>query len=440
VRGLTLLLVCLLIAGVVSASDVPTVSAPADTTRPVAPEALRGTEQPLPHHVSPLRHAARGVLMVPYAGVRVAMWPLTTFARLNEQHRLVSRLGKLITFHPGPFRSTIGPLLGYQSSLGWSTLGINVRGRDWLGTGADLKMGLGYVNRRRSLVAVGFENEGERLHWELAVRQEYLEDRPFYGLGPDSPEHRTDYNARLRLVEAELTGMPNAAVSPTLSLYLRDLELRESSSETSMSDQFADEFATSRNGRYAGAEAELTRDTRNARAYSNRGGMVRAQAGRHFGIEAGNTDYWSYEGELQVFKGLMGGSRSLMFRAFAQGVEQEGGGALPISELPRLGGRTGLRGFSRNRFADRRSMLLTAAYRYPVTARVTGEVFVDWGTVAPAWSELALSDAEPSVGMGLMLSSKYGPLLSFHVAGSREGVQVAVGTTSIFKTGSRRKP
>jgi outer membrane protein assembly factor BamA len=410
------------------------------TTPPDSVQNIRGTEQPLPNKVSPLRYAARGLLFVPYAAVETAIWPITTLARLNEEHHLVTKAADLMTFHPGSYRTTVGPMFGFESSLGISAVGLNIRGRDWLGTGTDLKLGLGYVNSDRNLAAGGFEHEGDHVEWSVSARQEQLEDRPFYGIGPGSPEQRTDYNARMRLLEAEVTGWPQSTWKPTLSVYLRDLDLSRSSSATSMSDVFPEIFAASENGRYTGTELGLAYDTRNADDYSSQGVLVQALGGHNHSLLSEDADYWNYQGELQKFFGLRNGSRSFMFRVFAEGIEPDGDGDLPLAELPRLGGKTGLRGYSRFRFADHRSLELNFAYRYPVTNRVLGEVFVDWGSVAPTWQELSLSHTDPSLGFGLMFNSKYGPLFSFHVAGNSESIQVAVSTTSIFKTGSRRKP
>lgn len=422
----------LLLAAVVAA---PSSAAPASA----AADTLRGTEAPLPHRVSPLHHAARGMLFVPYTALRVAVWPVSRLAYLDERYHLVRTLGSLVTFTSGPYRSSVGPLFNFESSLGVTVLGLNVRGRDWLGSGLDLKLGLGYVNKRKYLLAAGLERDEGPVRWEALFHREQMDERHFHGVGPRSSPEQADYGAELHLVEIIAAANPEGTLKPELTLYVRDVRLLAADEDLSVSEAFPDLFDVARQVRYAGVEAGLAYDTRNCRDYSNRGGLVRLRGGWNDSRRFGDADYRHYSAELQYFIDLYHGSRVLLLRGHAEGVVPEGDGELPLTELARLGGRTGLRGYGRSRFADRRSLVLTAAYRYPVTARVQGELFVDWGSVAPTWDKLSLGDIDPCAGLGLAVGLRETPLFTLQVAFSHEDVQVAVGTTSIFKTRTRRQ-
>jgi len=405
-----------------------------------APDTLRGTEEPLPHRVSPLRHAGRGVLFVPYTALRVGMWPMTKLVYLEERHHLSRTLLGLLTVTSGPYDSSIGPLFQFESSLGVTVLGMNVRGNDWLHTGLDLKLGLGYVNSSKYLLAAGLEHDHGPVEWEAAFHREQLHDRPFHGVGPHSGSEPADYGAALRLAEINVEANSDGTWRPELTLYGRDVKLLPADEDLSLHEAFPDLFDTARRVRYLGVEAGLTYDTRNCRDYSNRGWLARLRGGWNDSRRFGDADYRHYNAELQHFVDLYHGSRVLLLRAYAEGVVPESDGELPLTELARLGGKTGLRGYGRSRFADRRSLVLTAAYRYPVTARVQGEIFVDWGSVAPTWDKLSLGDIDPCAGLGLVVGLRETPLFTFQVAFSHEDVQFAVGTTSFFKTRTRRKP
>jgi len=415
-------------------------TAAVDTTRVAAGDPLRGTLDPLPHRVSPLRHAARGVLFVPYAALRVAAWPVSRLAYLEERHHLVWTLASLVTFTSGPYRSSLGPLFDFESSLGITALGVNVRGRDWLYSGLDLKLGLGYVNQRKYLLAAALERDEGPVHWEALFHREQMDERHFHGVGPHSSPDEADYGAELHLAQITVAANPGGTLQPELTLYGRDVRLLAADEDLSVSQAYPDHFATARQVRYVGIETGLAYDTRNRRDYSNRGGLVRLRGGWNDSRRHGDADYRHYSAELQYFVDLYRGSRVLLLRGYAEGVEPEGDDELPLTELARLGGKTGLRGYSRFRFADRRSLVLTAAYRYPVTARVQGELFVDWGSVAPTWDKLSLGDIDPCAGLGLVVGMREDPLFTFLLAFSPEDVQVAVGTTSIFKTRTRRQP
>jgi hypothetical protein len=430
------LLLVIVVAGGSTAVAAP---AAADTSK-AAVHDLRGTVEPLRNEVSPARRAARALLFVPYAAYRVATWPVSGLTYLQDRHRLAQRLGSLLTLSSGPYHTSVGPLFDYESSLGVAAVGLNVRNRDWWGSGLDLKLGLGYVNDQRFLLAAGLAQEDGSVIWEFDCRREQMEERPFYGLGPRSPDRETEYDAALRLAELTLAPNHEGRLRPELVLYARDLRLHPGREEPSVAVAFPDLFATARRVQYAGCEASLAYDTRNLRDYSTRGGLVRLRGGWNESRLNGDADYKHYSAELQHFFDLYGGSRVLALRAFAEGVEPVGAGELPLTELARLGGKTGLRGYGRFRFADRRSLVLTVAYRYPVTARVQGELFVDWGSVAPTWDRLSLGDIDPSVGLGLMYSCRGDPLFTLQVAVGPEDVQVTVGTASIFKIRSRRKP
>ena len=82
-------------------------------------------------------------------------------------------------------------------------------------------------------------------------------------------------------------------------------------------------------------------------------------------------------------------------------------------------------------------MLISLDYRYPITNRVQGFIFGDWGSVAQEWSKLRLADVDPAFGIGLNLFG-VGPPMVLHLAYSPEGYQVYIGRETVFSNESRR--
>ena len=141
--------------------------------------------------------------------------------------------------------------------------------------------------------------------------------------------------------------------------------------------------------------------------------------------------------ELQIIRTLFHGNRSLVTRIFLEGLAVGDDARLPYTEMGRLGGRDCLRGFPRDRFTGTRSALLTLEYRYPVTSRIQGRIFSDWGLAANGWNEFRPNRMAWSGGMALAIRVHETPITA-QVAGGRDGTQVFLGTTLMFSMKSRR--
>jgi hypothetical protein len=116
--------------------------------------------------------------------------------------------------------------------------------------------------------------------------------------------------------------------------------------------------------------------------------------------QARNVAYAHYGTELSAFVNLFARTRVLVARVALEAVEGSER-RIPFSELPRLGGPLRLRGYRVNRFRDRKLVLGTLEYRYPIHHVVAGHVFVDVGRVARSWRELGEAKREPwRVGFG----------------------------------------
>ena len=403
-------------------------------------QALRGTEAPLARRVSPLRYAARGMLLVPYAGVRVATWPLVKLAEAEDRAQALSRLASLLRlgYERGPFQSTLR--FGYESGLGFSLVGLDVTARDWPEPGAHLLLSGGYLARDENLATFRFRSAPRLLQWELLGLVEHKRERPFYGIGVRSEDRVTTADRRRVLGEATLALRPTEVWAASVTGYVRRDDLRDphdDDDDESASDRFPDLFALAATSDYAGAEAALQLDTRDREAFAMRGTLVRVLGGTDRASSGGDADYRHWSGELQTHVNLWRHTRVLALRGLIEGVESDDPSAVPYTELVRLGGKTGARGYARNRFTDTHGLLLTGEYRYPVTTHMQGGAFVDWGTVASRTEALRLADLDPSIGLRLAYVLGDNALVA-HVAHGPEGFEFYVGTDTVFESRSRR--
>jgi outer membrane protein assembly factor BamA len=409
----------------------------ASSARAAAPDSsasIRGTVAPLPRGVSPVRYAARGVLFVPYAAMEAVTWPVEQAVRLNEEHHIVARLTRipLLKGESG----TVRVFFGYESGINFSIAGIAADSWDVFATGDQLDVEAGFLSKKKNVASLEYLTPKSRFQVELIGLFENKANRPFYGLGPHSADERFRYDRRRAVAEASVRYYPWSPFYAALTGYVRDADLSDPDDDPT-AEEFPGLFENARASRYAGVEGTLVLDTRDNEAFSSRGVYARFYGGANAAGHDDDPYYRHYGGEVQTFVNLYRRTRALAFRAFAEGVDADDPTALPFEELPRLGGKTGQRGYARYRFADRTLLLLTAEYRYRVTQQITGAFFTDFGSVAREWEFLRLADVDPSYGFGLSFGLQ-GHRVVAHVARSTEGTEFFVGTERVFASTSRR--
>ncbi|MBA3503631.1 MAG: hypothetical protein M4D80_15430 [Myxococcota bacterium] len=152
-------------------------------------------------------------------------------------------------------------------------------------------------------------------------------------------------------------------------------------------------------------ELEIARDTRgradrwDAPGMRGTGSLVLAYAGRQHALDDG-LNFYRYGVDLQQYVRLASGPRALQLRLWAEGVSGARG-AVPFTELPRLGGEYVLRGYNLDRFRDRLAAVVQAQYTWAAATWLAPAIFVDAGRVFSGYDDLSLED--PRVGYGGML-------------------------------------
>ena len=94
----------------------------------------------------------------------------------------------------------------------------------------------------------------------------------------------------------------------------------------------------------------------------------------------------------------------------------------------RLGGQGSLRGYRDDQFRGDRMILGTLEYRFPLSRKIQGAIFTDWGS---AWDTgLKPKNVKGSVGVGVALNTPFGPLRLDYGRGSQGGrFHFSVGTS-----------
>jgi hypothetical protein len=316
-------------------------------------------------------------------------------------------------------------------------VGLRADNDNWLGTGVRFSFHGGYLNGRHNLLQLQLRSPQGRFEYDLLAQRESKRNRAFFGLGPHSSDRRGRADRRRHLAEGSVAWRPAVAWRLALTMYIRDTELWARGDDELLSDLYPDDFAVARKGSYHGAETALEFGEHEVNDYLACGLSARLVAGYNRARTAGHADYRHHEAQLRALLNLYRRTRVLVLQIQAEGVDAVGGGDVPYTELPRLGGKTGLRGYHRYRFAGSHALLLTAEYRYAVSPVLLGRLFVDWGSVADSWGKLRLADISPTIGGGLAYQQR-GVFFGAHVGFSREGAQAYIGTTTPFGHGSRR--
>jgi outer membrane protein assembly factor BamA len=100
-----------------------------------------------------------------------------------------------------------------------------------------------------------------------------------------------------------------------------------------------------------------------------------------------------------------------------RGAEDE----IPFVDLPRLGGPTLLRGYTRDRFRDRAMALGSAEYQFDLGPLLSGFLFVDGGRVFPTLADVTAEGIRVGYGGGLQMQTIKSFVGRFNVASSVDG-------------------
>jgi hypothetical protein len=370
------------------------------------------------------RRIGRGLLFVPRVAARVVLAPAEATAWALERFQLIDRARRLFFNDAG----TVGlfPTLQLDSGFGVNA-GARFVHRDLLGASEKLSVRASAGGRFRQRYAVAFDT-GDRFgpHVVLDARAEYelRPTDPFYGLGNADMATETRFRQRI----ARVTGGFETAVAGDLHLRgagsLADRVFDRASTGEPIDDVhmpagFAD---GTRNGY---GELELRWDSRRRTvpweplSIFTTGTLAAVFAGRTVSLDGG-ADFWRYGIDLQRFVRLAAGPRVLALRAHGEAVTGPRD-EVPFTELPRLGGKTVLRGYPADRFRDRVAMFGSADYQWDLARSVSASLFVDAGRVSASVRDAGVTGLRVGYGVGIDLHTDRSFLARASLASSIDG-------------------
>jgi len=429
-------------------ATVPAPAAPDTVAVPAPGEAwrLRGVAEPLREHASGGQGLLRTLGYIPYGLTELVGRPVYWLLKLDETHHVMRQVSRLLVWNIEPVDTRLSARFGYESGLGLTIIGLHAESSDWLGTGVDYGLTAGYLNTRNNLFSLHLHGREDDAWLSLLTRFERKDNRPFYGLGPDSPDDRADAHRQFVLNEISLNLRPADGWLATASIYQRHTDLDDpergledlgDDDRPTVSAAFPGLYNTARISRYEGLELALSRDTRNDGDFSTAGAYVQVVGGVNLAASADDDDYRHYSAEVQVYRNIWRG-RALALRLYAEGLDNRRHDRIPYTEMAALGGRYTLRGFDSERFRDLHAGLATVEYRYPVSTWLQGRIFGDWGMVAPSWRDVKTDGFDVSVGLALAVRCEGAPL-TIQYARSEEGGHLYIGTGSVFGQKPRRQ-
>jgi hypothetical protein len=381
-----------------------------------------------------LREVGRGMLLVPKWTLRAAFAPVRGGIWAVERYQIDER-ARRIFFNDA---ETIGlyPVAHLESGYGVNA-GARFVYRDIFGHREHLALHAGAGGRFRQIASARVRS-GDRLGSHATVELEgQFERRPkdaFYGIGNeavDRPSGMPVVEARFREQLARVAATVDVRVTGDLHLRpaaaIADFTFDRSDQGPPIDELYPldtmQRFAAG--SRHAYTELELRWDTRrNTTAWEppalpSTGWLLAGFAGRITALDDG-TDYYRFGTDVQRFARLGRGPRVISGRLYAEAVSGSVDD-VAFTQLPRLGGKTLLRGYPLDRFRDRVATVGSVEYTWDLLQWISASAFVDAGRVSPSLRELSVSGMRVGYGVSLQVHRYHSYLLRTNLATSIDG-------------------
>ena len=429
-------LLALLASSIAVADDEPTA---ADVAGAPSAGDESGRVDERDEHDGAGRWIARGLLFIPRVAVTVVFAPVEGTAWAVERYQLLDRAQRLFFNDAGTF----GVFPTFQLEAGF---GVNAGGRlvhrDLFGAHEHFDLRASGGGRFRQRVATELASGarfGKRVSIELGAEYEKRPKDVFYGIGnademlspqPIDPaiDAATETRFRHRIMRA--TGAFDVRLASAFHVRgagaITDHEFDRSDTGAPIDEVFMTDRLAGYDGvRNGYAELELRWDSRGrANDYEpisviSSGQLVALFAGRVTALDD-SEDFWRYGLDVQQFFRIGPGPRVIALRSHGEAVTGDRD-EVPFNELPRLGGKSVLRGYPLDRFRDRVALVSSVDYQWDLTSTISASLFVDAGRVQPSLADLESSDLRVGYGMSFDLHTARSFLARASIASSIDG-------------------
>lgn len=276
----------------------------------------------------------------------------------------------------------------------------------------------------------------DRLGLDLYFRYKKRPRESFYGVGMDSDKDKeasytlenTEFKVELPLRTFKKLYFSLIGGYTITNLY----DGRHPDFEGDLDSIFDDPDFALEPGRLDGSRyltfgSSLEWDNRNSRGQPSRGTHAYASFIRYAGVNRSDgLDFSQYRVDVRQYLNIWR-KRILALRAYLQRFDANDANTLatPIYLASTLGGRDGLRGYSRGRYIDNDLAMVSAEYRYPVYDGIDAFLFLDEGRVYEKMTdEEFFTDWKYSFGFGFRVWNPRTVIATFQVARSDESTKI----------------
>lgn len=424
------------------------VSAAAPPPAPLTPTQIRGLTEPRPLEPEDVGlFLPRALLAVPGRVLSLAFFPIQQGLRLVEQHHVIEYVEDFL--YNDARTAAILPVVTLSTFLG-AQIGVRAFHDDLGGHGesASVKASWGVDEEQLYELSFRVPRLGDTPLW-LETRTVY-EDHPslrFYGLGGDA-DVQTGGNELDPLGASVQTFYAQRRFRQLVALGVTAGDRALSVTAGARGRLKISKFLPARGLLPGDRDLAAVYDTSKVPGYDRGEKLVELEAlgvidahdpaprsGHAFhgelfaggALPAGEHTYGQFGAEATGYIDLYHGDRLLVLRLVLESIEGDAA-KIPFVELPSLGGPHRLRGFPLYRYRDRKLLLGTVEYQYPIHELLAGSLYLDVGEVARDYEQLF---RDPGLrvggGAGLVVRSKSKVYLTLDVAGG-EGVQVYATT------------
>jgi hypothetical protein len=381
---------------------------------------------------STARKLGRGALWLPKMAVEAAFAPVRAGVWAYGRYHLYDRA--LALFFNDDRTLGLYPVAQLESQYGIN-VGARFLARDLAGEREHLSLHAGAGGRFRQIASAKLRSGnrfGSHVGLELDTEFERRPKDAFYGLGNTNDGSVVPGVVEARFREQLLRAAATADFRLVANLHVRfagalaDFELGRSEQGPPIDELYPMDVMVGFGGvRHGYGELELRWDSRRSTTFwdlpamHTTGWLVAGYAGRVTALDAG-ADYWRFGADLQRFVRLGSGSRVIAGRLYGETVT----GSLdevPFTQLPRLGGKTLLRGYPLDRFRDRAATMGSVEYFWDLSRFISASTFVDVGRVFPSLPDVSSKDLRVGYGLSLQAYTTNTFLLRASLASSIDG-------------------
>jgi hypothetical protein len=404
-------------------ADEPTA---AEVAAAPLPGAESGRADPIDPGDSIGRRIGRGFLLVPRSVFNVVFSPFRGAIWALERYQLKER-SKEIFFND---EGTVGlyPTARIESGFGFN-LGVRFVDRDLAGRGEKLSLNAGTGGRYRQVYMASLgtgERLGKRVFLQLDGEYEQRPKDRFYGVGNGDDAPLARYRQRIARVAGVLDVRTVGPLRARVSAAVKDVDFDRSDTGEPIDELYPPEQLIGFEGvQHVYGELDVRWDTRRPASpwqpeiLHAAGSLLAAFAGRVRALDGG-ADFWRVGADLQHFIAVGEGPRVLSGRFHIEAVD-EASDEVPFSELPRLGGKTYLRGYPADRFRDRVATVASVEYQWDLTRILSASLFVDAGRVSRDLPSLDPDQLRVGYGVALEGHTERSFLIRAMLASSIDG-------------------